>query len=153
MKVRRHQIPGRTGTPVKLTVTAPVRPTEDPAKVQQAVQAFWDGAVEGTPEQVMLTGGSLDAFRDRVWELQIIDTIRSGLLAGAKGRYLGFRLDKQAALRRKVSFPPSPHALGDLHVRVDLDEGDAWDDAEELVWWICPPTKDGKIVEPGQEEG
>ncbi|MEA3137205.1 MAG: hypothetical protein QOC71_1486, partial [Thermoplasmata archaeon] len=33
-------------------------------------------------------------------------------------------------------------------VRVEVEPGDPWPDAEKLVWWVCPETKDGEIVGP-----
>jgi len=136
---------------VRVTVEAPVKPTEDEAKVRDAAtRLFPHSAVVHLPGKVVVEGRELQPFRGRVWELRIIDTVRAQLLRGmaADGRSLSFRISKQAAAAGKVSFPPTPHALGDLQVKMELEPGDLWPDAERLAWWICPETKDGEIVGP-----
>lgn len=136
---------------VRVTVTAPVRFTEDEAKVREAARRlFPDGAVVHLAGRLVLESRDVRTLRRRVWELRIIDAFRSRLLAGASpdGRAVAFRLSKQAALADKVSVPPSPHALGDLNVRVEWDADDPWKDAEAFALWMCPETKDGEIVGP-----
>ena len=59
-----------------------------------------------------------------------------------------FRLSKQAAYAGKVSFPPTPHQLGDIEVQVTLDADDPWPDIDGFAMWLCPETKDGEIVGP-----
>jgi uncharacterized protein len=136
---------------VLVRIATPVRPTEDPAKVRQAILTLWpdaevreaEGGLEGTSRDLL-------PFRRRVWELRIIDAVRGKLLHGmdADGRSLRVRLSKQAALAAKVSFPPTPHALGDLEVTIAVEPGDPWPGAEQLAWWIAPETRDGEIVGP-----
>jgi predicted RNA binding protein with dsRBD fold (UPF0201 family) len=148
----------RAGSPhvVRVTVSTPIRPTEDPAKVEAALHRFFPGAeVQRAPDALKATTGDLQPFRSRVWELRIIDTVRGQLLHGLQGyggptppMALAFRLSKQAAAAGKVSFPPTPHPLGDLEVRVEVEPGDPWPTAEALAWWLCPETKDGEIVGP-----
>lgn len=136
---------------MRVTVSTPVRPTEDPAKVEAAALRFFPGStVDHAKDGLVARGDGLVAFRARVWELRIIDTVRGQLLhgMGPDGRSLAFRLSKQAAAAGKVSFPPTPHPLGDLGVRVELEPGDLWADAEALAMWVCPETKDGEIVRP-----
>jgi predicted RNA binding protein with dsRBD fold (UPF0201 family) len=134
---------------VRLTITAPVRPTEDPQKVAAACTAFWDDVtLQVGTDQVVAEASDLQSFRNRIWELRIIDTVRGQLLDGANGDRLRFTLSKQAALHQRISFPPTPHALGDLQVEVTLAEDDPWLDAEGLAWWLCPATEDGEIVGP-----
>lgn len=136
---------------MRVTAATPIRPTEDPSKVEAALLRFFPGAdVERASDGLKATATDLDALRSRVWELRIIDTVRGQLLRGLApdGRSLSFRLSKQAAAAGKVSFPPTPHPLGDLDVRAELEPGDPWPDAERLAWWLCPETKDGEIVGP-----
>jgi predicted RNA binding protein with dsRBD fold (UPF0201 family) len=141
---------------VRVTLATPIRPTEDPAKVEAALHRFFPGAdLQRAPDFLKATAQDLSAFRARVWELRIIDTVRGQLLHGLHGyggptppTSLSFRLAKQAAAAGKISFPPTPHPLGDLEVRVEVEPGDPWPDAEKLVWWVCPETKDGEIVGP-----
>lgn len=135
----------------RVTAATPLRPTEDPAKAEAALLRFFPGAeVSRAADGLKAATGSLDSFRTRVWELRIIDTVRGQLLRGLSedGRTLSFRLSKQAAAAGKVSFPPTPHPLGDLDVKVEVEPGDPWADAEALAWWLCPETKDGEIVGP-----
>lgn len=135
---------------MRVTVATPVKPTEDAAKVETALLRFFPGAVvDRAPDALRATTTDLAAFRSRVWELRIIDTVRGQLLHGAKAKTLRFRLAKQAAAAGKVSFPPTPHPLGDLDVHAEVEPGDPWPDAERLAWWICPETKDGEIVGAG----
>ena len=135
----------------RVTASTPIRPTEDPHQVEAALLRFFPGAeVARAADGLKATAGSLDALRSRVWELRIIDTVRGQLLRGLSpdGRSLSFHLSKQAAAAGKVSFPPTPHPLGDLDVRVELEPGDPWPDAERLAWWLCPETKAGEILGP-----
>jgi predicted RNA binding protein with dsRBD fold (UPF0201 family) len=136
---------------VRVSVSTPIRPTEDAAKVEAALLGFFPGAeVQRATDALKATTSDLLAFRQRVWELRIIDTVRGQLLHGmaADGSHLAVRLSKQAAFAGKVSFPPTPHPLGDLEVRVEVEPGDPWPAVEPLVWWLCPETKDGEIVGP-----
>lgn len=134
---------------VIVTVRTPRLPTEDPDKVRTAVTAFWPGMeCREDRKQTVGEGNDLEAFRSRVWEQQIIDTVRSALLAGVEPGAVRFRLSKQAALSKKVSIPADRHALGDLDIRFTLQDGDPWENAEALCWWLCPETEDGKIVGP-----
>lgn len=132
---------------MRVTVSTPVRPTEDAAKVEAALLRFFPGAaVERASDALKASTDDLQPLRARIWELRIIDTVRGQLLRGADGPALRFRLAKQAAAAGKVSFPPTPHPLGDLEVHVEVEPGDAWATGEALAWWLCPETKDGEIV-------
>lgn len=141
---------------VRVTVATPIRPTEDAAKVEAALRRFFpDATVERAPDFLKGTTGDLLPLRARVWELRIIDTVRGQLLHGMHGyggpeapTSLSVRLSKQAAAAGKVSFPPTPHPLGDLELRIEVEPGDPWPSIEPLVWWLCPETKDGEIVGP-----
>lgn len=137
---------------MRVTVSTPVRPTEDPARVEEAARRFFPD-LQGGLEAGRFQGATQDlrALRRRIWELRIIDTARGQVLHGTpdgKARSTRFRLAKQAALAGKVSFPPTPHALGDIEVRIELEDGDPWPDIEALALWLCPETKDGEIVGP-----
>lgn len=137
---------------MRVTVSTPVRPTEDPARVEEAVRRLFPD-VDGTVAEGRFLGAtkSLTALRRRVWELRIIDTVRGQVLHGTPtgaARSTRFRLAKQAALAGKVSFPPTPHPLGDLEVTVEIEDGDPWKDVDALALWLCPETKDGEIVGP-----
>lgn len=137
---------------MRVTVSTPVKPTEDPARVEEAARRLFPD-LEGTLATDRFTGvtGDVRPLRRRVWELRIIDTVRGQVLHGTptgKARSTRFRLSKQAALANKLSFPPTPHALGDLEVTVELQDGDPWPDIDAFALWLCPETKDGEIVGP-----
>lgn len=151
-----------TATPVAVAVQvvarAPVHATEVPERVEQALTRFWpDAALERTdatpegPGEVVATASGLDALRDRVWELRIIDAFRGALRAD--GRELRFRISKQAALAGRVAVPPTPHVLGDVEVVATLAPDDPWPDAEHLRWWLCPETLEGEVVGMAEPPG
>lgn len=135
---------------VLVTVATPLKPTEDPAQVKVAILRFFpDLDVDVNPDRISGTTRDLRPLRARVWELKIIDTFRGQFLHGTPtgaARSTRFRLSKQAAHAGKVSFPPTPHGLGDLELTVALEEGDAFADIDALAYWMCPETKDGEIV-------
>lgn len=132
---------------VRVTAEAPLRPTEDPDKVAQACTAFLpDADVDVGADGVVVTARDVEALRHRIWELRIIDTVRGRLLAGLDGDTVRLRLSKQAAYQGRISFPATPHALGDLDLTITVETEDPWPDAAGLVAWLCPPTRDGEIV-------
>jgi uncharacterized protein len=144
-------VPGRPMVLVR--IETPLRATEDPLKVKAAIQNLWPEArIEEGQGTLVATTDDLRPLRRRVWELRIIDTVRGQLLHGLApdGKSLTARFSKQAALAEKVSFPPTPHALGDLVCTMTVESGDPWPDAEDLAWWLAPETKDGEIVGPAQ---
>ncbi|MCA1810748.1 MAG: coaE operon protein [Halobacteriales archaeon] len=135
---------------MQVRVVAPVRFTEDPERVRQAVRnLFPDAAFAETPQGLVATTADLRPLRQRVWQLRIIDTFRGQFLHGmdADRTHTTFRMSKQAALANHVSFPATPHVLGDLTVTVTPEPGDPLD-VERLAWWMAPETKDGEIVGP-----
>jgi predicted RNA binding protein with dsRBD fold (UPF0201 family) len=137
---------------VHVTVTAPVKATEDSAQVEAAMRRlFPDLQLAAKSGNLAGTTQDLRPLRQRVWELQIIDTFRGQFLHGAPSttaKATTFRLSKQAAHAGKVSFPPTPHALGDLKIQVALQDNDPFATIEEFAYWLCPETKDGAIVGP-----
>ena len=137
---------------MRVTVSTPVKPTEEPARVEEAARRLFPGLEGGfAAGRFTATTNDVRPLRRRVWELRIIDTVRGQVLHGTPtgtARSTRFRLSKQAALANKLSFPPTPHALGDLEVTVELDDDDPWPDIEAFALWMCPATKDGEIVGP-----
>jgi predicted RNA binding protein with dsRBD fold (UPF0201 family) len=137
---------------VRVTVSTPVKVTEDPARVEEAARKLFPDLEGGVADgRFTATTRDLRPLRKRIWELRIIDTARGQVLHGTPtgaARSTRFRLAKQAALAGKVSFPPAPHALGDLEVAVEIEDGDPWVDIDSFALWLCPETKDGEIVGP-----
>lgn len=136
---------------VQVHVRAPLHATEVRERVETAVRAFWPN-LELELAAGVLRGQSadLDTFRNHVWDTRIIDTTRGQMLHRCKGNKTSFWLSKQAALNGTLSFPPAPHALGEIDVELTVESGDKWADAEALVWWLCPETAEGEIVPGGQ---
>lgn len=132
---------------VQVTVRTPCHPTEVVERVHAAATAFFPGTVEGE-ESVVAHSTDVTAFRQRIWELRIIDTVRGSLLAGCDAAVMRFRLSKQGAANGKVALPVSRHALGDLDIKIEVEPDDPWADTEALAWWLCPETADGEIVGP-----
>jgi predicted RNA binding protein with dsRBD fold (UPF0201 family) len=135
---------------VQVRIVAPIRPTEDPEKVRQAVRnLFPDAAFTETPHGLEASSSDLGHLRSRVWQLRIIDTFRGQFLHGmdAAKTHTTFRVSKQAALANQVSFPATPHVLGDLTLTVTPGPDDTLD-VERVAWWMAPETRDGEIVGP-----
>ena len=134
-----------------MRVEALVKPTEDAEKVREALVRFFpDAAISEESGLLVATTKDLRPLRHRIWELRIIDTFRGQFLHGMAGTpydHTTFRLSKQAALANHISFPPTPHVLGDLRVTVTAEPADARD-IERLALWLCPETLDGEIVGP-----
>lgn len=136
---------------VRVLVEAPVRPSEVGERVLEACLHFFpNGQARQDADRVTVEADDLTALRKRIWELRIIDTVRGALLHGlaADGRSLRFRIAKQAAYAGRLALPPAPHVLGDIEIAVEVEEGDAFRDAEALAWWLCPETEAGEIVGP-----
>ncbi len=137
---------------MRIEVTAPIRPTELPERVEQAATKWFPGEVELAEDRILVNHTDPSAFRQRVWEERIIDTMRGALLNGIRHDRVTVAISKQAAYAGRVSLPAAPHALGEVRITFHVEASDEWEDGEAFVWWLCPPTKDGKIVEPAAEE-
>jgi predicted RNA binding protein with dsRBD fold (UPF0201 family) len=140
---------------VQVRIVAPVRFTEDPERVRQAMRnLFPDATFAQAPAGLEAESRDLRPLRARVWQLRIIDTFRGQFLHGmdAAKTHTTFRVSKQAALASQVSFPATPHVLGDLTLTIAAEPGDALD-IERLGWWLAPETKDGEIVRPADAPG
>ncbi|MEK6984827.1 MAG: RNA-binding domain-containing protein [Candidatus Thermoplasmatota archaeon] len=135
---------------MKIRVATPIRPTEAPERVRQAIlNLFPDANLEASADRIAGSVVDLQAFRRRIWELRIIDSARGQILHGLTPDLatIRFRLSKQAALANQVAFPPRPHILGDIEVIVEAEANDTLT-PEQWAWWLCPETQDGEIVGP-----
>lgn len=131
-------------------ILAPVRPTEDAEKVRTAIlNLFPDAHIATTAQGFEAITSDLVQLRAKVWQLRIIDTFRGQVLHGmdALQTHSTFRISKQAALAGHVSFPATPHVLGDLTLTITPSPGDPLN-IEQVAWWLAPETKDGEIVGP-----
>ncbi|MBI2077188.1 MAG: coaE operon protein [Euryarchaeota archaeon] len=130
-------------------VRAPVKPSEDPRKVEKAVRTvFPDAVLEAQPRGLVATTRSLQHFRDLIWRAKILDAARRVLLGSLDeaGRHARFSLSKQAAFGGHVSFAVAEAPLGDLEVDVTGEGLDA------LFREIAPPTLRGRPVSEEEYE-
>ena len=128
---------------LNVRVTTPLRPSEDPTKVQRAVESILPGAaIEVETARVVGHADNLDGFRKLVWKQRILDAARRVLLSSLSedGRHASFTLNKQAAFAGLVSFSVGEAPLGDVRVEVEGDH------LEHLFKEIAPPTLRGKPV-------
>lgn len=126
----------------KVTVSAPVNPSEDPSKVLEAMlNIFPTGSFE--EEDGVISGeADLENFSKQIRKQRILDTARSQLQQGAgrSTRRTRFSLNKQVATVGKVSFVNYRIALGTIDVTVEDD------DLEALIDRVAPVTVDGEEV-------
>jgi predicted RNA binding protein with dsRBD fold (UPF0201 family) len=134
---------------LRVRVTTPLRPSEDPQRVQRAVQTILpDARIEMETARVVGDGDSLDGFRKLVWKQRILDAARRILLSSLTedGRHASFSLNKQAAYAGLVSFSVGEAPLGDVRVEVEGDH------LESLFKEIAPPTLRGRPVSEEEYE-
>jgi predicted RNA binding protein with dsRBD fold (UPF0201 family) len=130
---------------VDVQVTAPVNDTEVTDRVVDAVHnLFPEAEIESYPGELVATGHSMETFSERLHEQAILDTARSAMVDGHDGDTFAFRLKKQAAYEGVVNFAVGQDSeLGDLHVRVRVEEPDV----EAYIDHVAPPTEDGRPVD------
>ena len=125
---------------LRIHVLAPIRPTEDPAKVRAAVENLFPGAsVEMHEDRVVATAPSMDRIRELVRSTRIPDTARGVMLAGlsSDGLSARFLLGKQAAAAGRAHFGAVRAPLGDVEVTIF---GDAELEVERLLYHVAPDT-------------
>lgn len=130
---------------IDVQITAPVNPTEVTDRVADAIRnLFPEAEIESLPGELLATTHSLEHFSERLHEQAILDTARGQFFANRQGNTFSFDLKKQAAFEGRVNFVVgSPSELGDLHVRVTVEEPDV----DAFIDHIAPPTEDGRPIE------
>jgi predicted RNA binding protein with dsRBD fold (UPF0201 family) len=135
-------------TMVRVIVEAPVRPSEDPAKVEAAVRRLFPDAEVVSHQDGMLlaTSSSLAEMEALLHKQRILDAARGVFLhaVAADGSSATFRVGKQAAFVGHVSFSVGESALGDITVTVE-DEN-----VEQVLRAVAPKTKKGFPVSEEQ---
>ena len=102
----------------EITVVARCHPTEDIAKVAQAIaNLFPDAAFKGD-DPVVASARNTQTFVERLAKQRIRSAARAAMLRGVSGSETSFRLNKQVAAAGKVSFSEEEHPLGDLEVTI-----------------------------------
>ncbi|MDR2698812.1 MAG: hypothetical protein LBB30_03970 [Candidatus Methanoplasma sp.] len=125
---------------VTVLVSCPVCPSEDPEKVRDAVlNIFPNTSLERTDRGFEGEAGT-DRFCDLVRKQKILDSTRSMMFKGIRGRTITIHLNKQVAVVGKISFTEPRTILGTLAVTFDSDEPEA------LIDKIAPRTVDGEEV-------
>jgi predicted RNA binding protein with dsRBD fold (UPF0201 family) len=129
---------------IDVQITAPVQDTEIADRVASAIETIFPGAEpEEQHGELVAEVHSLDHFSELLHRQEILDTARGECFENRRGDTFSFDLKKQAAFEGVVNFAVgSPDELGDIHVRVRVDQPDF----EAFVDHIAPPTQEGKPV-------
>lgn len=125
---------------LRIHVRAPLRSTEDPAKVAAAIEKLFPGAKpEVAATEVAAVAPSLDRIRELVRSQRIPDTARGAMLSGLSddGLSARFKLGKQAAAAGRAHFGPLRSPLGDLEVTLHGDEAF---EVERAIYRTAPDT-------------
>ena len=127
---------------IDVQVTTPLNPTEVKARVEDAITNLFPTAeVEERHGELVAEAHSMDRFGERLREQNIVDAARDVLRRGTEGDTVAFDLKKQAAFEGVVNFSVgNPDELGDLHVRVRVEEPDA----EAFVDHLAPGSEGGE---------
>lgn len=130
---------------VTVYVETEINPTEDEAKVRQAVNTVLGNAeitvkpsARGSSLNAEAKGqDSLIKLRNILRNDRVRDAARRLLFKSIRGNTLSFYLNKQVALAGHVSFceETAESPLGPLRFRIETD------DAEQLVEWIAEKTE------------
>lgn len=115
-------------------------PTERPDVVRTLIEQWFAGDVAETASGLQMQCDDLTLLRRRIWELEIIDTMRTHLQQSIREGIIHCTLDKQAAVAGKISIPAGTQTLGVLQVNIRCS------DPEALIAWLCPETADGQVV-------
>jgi predicted RNA binding protein with dsRBD fold (UPF0201 family) len=89
----------------------------------------------------------MEHFSELLHRYEILDTARSVFFDEQRGDTIAFDLKKQAAFEEVVNFAVGdPDELGEIHVRVRVEEPDA----ESYIDRVAPPTEGGQPVDTGE---
>ncbi|MCL9813561.1 RNA-binding domain-containing protein [Natranaeroarchaeum aerophilus] len=129
---------------IDIEITAPVRDTEVTDRVADAVtNLFPEAEVTEEPGEIRAEAHSMDHFSEQLHRQEILDTARGAFFENHNRDVFTFELKKQPAFEGVVNFAVgNPDELGDMHVRVYVDEPSV----EEFIDAVAPPTEDGKPI-------
>ncbi|WP_436909415.1 RNA-binding domain-containing protein [Halosimplex marinum] len=133
---------------VDVQITAPVNDTEVTDRVADAVTNLFPGAeLDHQHGELVGTVHDLEHLSESLHRQEILDTARGVFFENLRGDTFSFDLKKQAAFEGVVNFAVGdPSELGDIHVRVRVNEPDA----ESYIDHVAPPTEDGRPVDTGE---
>ncbi|NIU66682.1 MAG: coaE operon protein [Actinobacteria bacterium] len=125
---------------IDVEVVAPLHPTELPERVERSITAlFPEAEVEERPGELVGEAHAMDRFAERLREQEIVDAARDVFRRNVDGDAFAFDLKKQAAHEGVVNFAVgNPDELGDLHVRVRVEEPSV----EAFIDGLAPRTAD-----------
>lgn len=111
---------------VDVEITTPRNPTEVRERVEAAIETlFPDAEIEERHGELSAETHSMAHVRERLREQAVLDTAREVFRENVRGEGFSFALKKQAALQDVVNFAVgNPDELGELHVRVRVEEPD-----------------------------
>lgn len=126
---------------VRISISCPVNPSEDPDKVLSAVTSiFPDATLEIADGVCQGTALGLDRFSQLIRRQRILDATRAVLISNMRGGRTRMSLNKQVATVGKVSFADRNPVLGAIDVVIEDDE------LQALVDRVAPVTVDGEEV-------
>jgi predicted RNA binding protein with dsRBD fold (UPF0201 family) len=104
-----------------VTVEAPVRPSEDEAKVRTAILNIFPDVELGLADgRLSGSGSSTQKFGQLLKRYRIRDAGRGVMMRGLRSEGLTvFCINKQAAFMEKVGFAESDSPLGDITVKIE----------------------------------
>jgi len=129
---------------VDVQITAPVNDTEVTDRVATAIHEIFPAAdVEQRPGELVAETHTLATFSEHLHRREILDAARTVFFENRRGDTFSFDLKKQPAFEGTVTFAVgNPSELGDLHVRVRVNDPDV----ESVIDHVAPRTEEGKPV-------
>jgi len=130
---------------IDVEITTPLYPTEVRDRVKEAIrELFPDAEIEERHGELVGETHTMERFARQLDEQNITPTAREVFLGGREGDTFSFELKKAAAFEGVVNFAVGkPDELGDVHVRVRVEEPDA----ESFIDYLAPAGKDSSDVE------
>jgi predicted RNA binding protein with dsRBD fold (UPF0201 family) len=130
---------------VDVQITAPVNDTEVTDRVVDAIHTVFPNAtVEERPGELVAETHELETLSEHLHREEILDAARSVFFDNRQGDTFTFDLKKQAAFEGVVTFAVgNPSELGDIHVRVRVEEPSV----EDVIDRIAPRTEEGRPVD------
>jgi predicted RNA binding protein with dsRBD fold (UPF0201 family) len=130
---------------VDVQITAPVNDTEVTDRVEDAIlNIFPEAETEHQHGELVGEAHSLETLSEHLHRQEILDSARKQFFENRRGDTFSFDLKKQAAFEDVVTFAVgNPSELGDIHVRVRVEEPDL----EEYIDHVAPRTKEGRPVQ------
>lgn len=122
---------------IDVQITVPLKATEVTDRVEDAITNLFPGAeIHESHGELIVETHSMDHFADRLREQSIQATARDLFNRRSSGDAFDFELKKQAAFEDVVNFSVgNPDELGDMHVRVRVEEPSL----EAFIDYIAPP--------------